>query len=159
MTVLVLGVDPGAQRTGYCWKLRETTQSGGVVFPTLDSGVVNPDRLFQWTETWEKWTALPHERFVVACEDFIQRTVDRTERNWTKQSTAKIIGLIRLRTHQLGGVFVLCQPGNLKAGAKIAGIDWSGKSHLEDEKAATCHAAYICHFGLHPANKRRDWLD
>jgi hypothetical protein len=153
MSVLILAVDPGAQRTGYCWKLRQDNK----VWPTLNSGIVKANDLFDWLDDWERWTKLPHDRFVVVCEDFIQRQVTGSNRTWTKQPTAKILGAIRLRAHDFGATFVLVQPGNLRVGAALAGIKWSGKSHLRDDLAAESHAAYICVHGLPKA--RKDWLD
>jgi hypothetical protein len=153
VSVLILAVDPGANRTGYCWKLRQDAK----VWPTLNSGIVKAPNLLDWFGTWENWTKLPHDKFIVVAEDFIQRTVTDTNRSWTKQPTAKIIGAIRLRTHQLGGDFLLAQPGNLQIGAKLAGIGWSGKSHLRDDLAAEAHAAYLCVHGM--PKVRRDWLD
>jgi hypothetical protein len=153
MTVLILAVDPGAKRTGYCWKLRQDAR----IWPTLNSGIIKPGDLFSWLDDWNRWTILPHERFVVVVEDYIQRTVTDTHRNWTKQPTAKIIGAIRYKAHQCGASFVIVQPGNLRIGAKLAGMNWSGKSHLRDDLAAEAHAAYICVHGL--PKVRRDWLD
>lgn len=145
MGILVLGIDPGAARTGYAWKLREST----AVWPTLHKGIVQISDLEKWLLDWdtilEKW---PHDKFVVTCEKFIQRRTDTGNGRWIKQGTAEIYGACWYATIARGGRFVPARPDNLATGCRLAGIKWSGNSHLRDDHSAEAHAAYLCANGL-----------
>lgn len=151
MALLVLSVDPGEARTGYCWKLRQDDQ----VWPTLSKGIIQADRLSAWFKTgWSEWLAYPHSRFIVLCEDFIQRPGLNDE--WIKQPTPKVFGAVWRAADDRGALFIPTNPSALKAGASYAGIKWSGRSHLRDDLSAEAHAAYFCVNGV--PKKVRNWL-
>lgn len=153
MAILVLSVDPGSSRTGYCWKLRQNSE----VWPTINRGIIRPPELLKWlTAEWDRWLVLPHSKFIVLCEDFVQRP--GLESKWIKQPTAKIFGAVRLMAHVKGATFIPTRPDTLKTGTKLAGIKWSGQSHLRDDLSAEAHAAYFCVHGYDP-KRVRDWLD
>jgi len=153
VTLLVLAVDPGSVRTGFCWKLR----TGDNEWPTLNKGIVKAERLHVWLDSWPEWIKVPHDRFIVACEDFIQRPDQANAREWIKQPTAKVFGAVAREAHIHGALFVPVLPQALRVGAGLAGIKWSGKSHLRDDFSAEAHATYLCVHGI--PKKLRGWLD
>ena len=143
--VLVLGVDPGSARTGYCWKMRESQN----ISPTIERGIILLEDLEKWLLSWdsflEKW---PHDRFIVACEKFIQRDAAVGTGRWLKQGTAEIYGATWLNAIRLGARFVPSWPSNLTTGCRLAGIKWNGRSHLRDDYSAEAHAAHLCFNGI-----------
>jgi hypothetical protein len=150
MSLLILSVDPGEIRTGYCWKLRQDAET----WPTLNKGIAHADRLSEWFDDWPNWTKYPHHHFFVLCEDFIQRPGLNSE--WIKQPTAKVYGAVWREADRLGATFIPTNPNELRVGATLAGIKWSGNSHLRDDLAAEAHAAYFCVHGR--PQRVRSWL-
>jgi len=104
---------------------------------------------------WDFALSMPHTKFFVICEDYIQRP--GLETKWIKQGTAKVFGAVWLRAMQSDATFIPARPDTLVIGCRLAGITWSGKSHLRDDLSAEAHAAYFCEHGK-PA-KLRGWLD
>jgi len=151
MALLVLSVDPGEKRTGFCWKLMQSED----VWPTLHKGIVQSPNLLNWvTNEWDRWLSMPHNRFICLIEDFIQRPGLNDQ--WIKVPTPKVFGFVTLRAMQAGALVIPTNPDTLRVGASLAGIKWTGKSHLRDDLSAESHAAYFCTHGI--PKRVRDWL-
>ena|SRR5688572_13351372 len=151
MTILILGVDPGEMRTGYAWHIRFDQQSQ----TCYKKGILQTEKqLFPWLDSWSEQIAVfPHDKFVVVCEDFIQRP--GLEQKWIKQPTAKVFGAVAYTAYKHGATFLAGRPDNLRAGCVFAKIPFP-KGHLSDDLSAQAHAAYVGHTGL--PNPLPNWL-
>lgn len=158
--LLILSVDPGTARTGYCWNI----MSDDRLWSTIDKGIVRITapkygELDEWLDTWGDKHPERFDRFFVLCEEYIQRNTGANGRpitdKWIKQGTASIFGSVHREAHRFRASFIRTRPANLSIGCRLAGIKHY-QGHLPDDLSAEAHAAYFCVHGIPKPNP--GWL-